>query len=213
MTSHKPFPSNPDLRTFRNQVQSLLNAHASQDDGTPLSVEDARHAVAREYGFDDWDALRTEIEPSSTYTARSEAHKAALARRPARGETSLEVVKALIDAGADVNAGRQWRTHLGEFVTKGHLEVADLLILHGADVNRKNDRGKTTLQAMIYPPSWLERYGDPVPGIELLLANGADINTLSDDGKTVLDIAIEQENDSVAAQLRERGGLRAEDLP
>ena len=66
---------------------------------------------------------------------------------------------------------------------------------------------------MIYPPSWVERYGDPVPGIELLLANGADINTLSDDGKTVLDIAIEQENDSVAAQLRERGGLRAEDLP
>ena len=76
MTSHKPFPSNPDLRTFRNQVQSLLNAHASQDDGTPLSVADARHAVAREYGFDDWDALRTEIEPSSTYTARAEAHKA-----------------------------------------------------------------------------------------------------------------------------------------
>ena len=70
MTSHRPFPSNPDLRTFRNQVQSLLNAHASQDDGTPLSVEEARHAVAREYGFDDWDALRTEIEPSSTYTAR-----------------------------------------------------------------------------------------------------------------------------------------------
>ena len=127
-------------------------------------------------------------------------------------ETSLEVVKALIDAGAGVNAGRQWRTHLGEFVTKGHLEVADLLILHGADVNRKNDRGKTTLQAMIYPPSWLERYGDPVPGIELLLANGADINTLSDDGNTALDIAIEQENEAVAALLRERGGLRADEL-
>ena len=69
MTSHRPFPSHSDLRTFRNQVQSLLNAHASQDDGTPLSVEEARHSVAREYGFDDWDALRTEIEPSSTYTA------------------------------------------------------------------------------------------------------------------------------------------------
>ena len=68
-------------------------------------------------------------------------------------ETSMEVVKALIDAGAGVNAGRQWRTHLGEFVTKGHLEVADLLIRHSADVNQKNDRGKTTLQAMIYPPS------------------------------------------------------------
>ena len=496
MTSHKPLPPNPDLRTFRNQVQSLLNAHASQDDGTPLSVADARNLVAHEYGFDDWDALRTEIEPASTFTARAEAHKAALppdheffkavgARDldrvrelldqdpslanadvrgtaairgnwgwgspwgdPAEGETvraihfaaythgdllrllieygadadaygcegnhqwspplvlacwegsretvqvlleaganpnlpaihrgsplhsainhwdpwkieillrygarhdifsaavvgdleevkrqmnggahlinrrdmvrnrtalewaafrrqeevgeylieqgaevtpqvliclgmldnikkcveddpefanrrigaewsdppllwavrsgqvevlkyllsvgadpngrgsweqmalplavdlpeetSLEVVRALIDAGADFNAGRQWRTHLGEFVTKGHLEVADLLIRRDADVNMKNDRGKTTLQAMIYPSSWLERYGDPIPGIEFLLSHGADINTLSDDGKTALDIAIEQENDSVATHLRERGGLRAEDLP
>ena len=144
-------------------------------------------------------------------TARAEAHKAALAVDLPE-ETSLEVVKALIDAGADINAGRQWRTHLGEFVTKGHLEVADLLIRHGAEVNKKNDRGKTTLQAMIYPPSWLERYGDPVPGIELLLANGADINILSDDGQTALDIAIEQENEDVAALLRERGGLRTDEL-
>ena len=59
-------------------------------------------------------------------TARSEVHKAALSPDLPE-ETSLEVVKALIDAGADINAGRQWRTHLGEFVTKGHLEVADLL--------------------------------------------------------------------------------------
>ena len=103
-------------------------------------------------------------------TARSEVHKAALSPDLPE-ETSLEVVKALIDAGADINAGRQWRTHLGEFVTKGHLEVADLLIRHGADVN-----------------------------------------TLLDDGKTALDIAIEQENDDDAALLRERGGLRADEL-
>ena len=176
-----------------------------------LSVAEARHAVAREFGFDDWDALRTEIEPASTYTARAEAHKATLSPDLPE-ETSLEVVKVLIDAGADINAGRQWRTHLGEFVTKGHLEVADLLIRHGADVSQKNDRGNTTLQAMIYPPSLLERYGDPVPGIELLLANGAGINTLSDDGNTALDVAIEQENDDDDALLRERGGLRADEL-
>jgi ankyrin repeat protein len=42
--------------------------------------------------------------------------------------------------------------------------------------------------------------------------HGADINTLSDDGKTALDIAIEQENEAVAALLRERGGLRADEL-
>ena len=52
LTSHKPFSNRPqDVQ----KSQSLLNAHASQDDGTPLSVKDARHAVAREYN--DWDAL------------------------------------------------------------------------------------------------------------------------------------------------------------
>ena len=487
MTPPKPLPSNPDLRVFRNQVQSLVNKQASQDDAAPMSIADARDAVAREYGFDDWDALRTEIEPASTYTARAEAHKAALpadheffkavgvrdlvrvrelldqdpslANAEVRGnaaiqghwgwgaswgdpaewetvravhfaaythgdllrllieygadvdayscngtalvlacwegsretvqilleaganpnlpgahgrsplhsainhwdpwkieillrygarhdifsaaivgdleevkrqmndgeylinrrdivrdrtplewaafrrqeevgeylieqgaevtpmaliclgmldeikkcieddpefanratlsdppllwavqsgqvevlkyllsvgadpdckggwgqmpltlaadlpaEVSLEAAKALIDGGADVNAGWGWRTHLGEFVTMGKLEGASLLIRHGADVNRKTERGQTTLQAMIYPPSWEERYGDPIDGIEFLLSHGADINALSDDGKTALDIAIEKENDAVAALLRERGGLSAEEL-
>ena len=124
-------------------------------------------------------------------------------------ETSLEIVRALIAAGADVNAGRRGRTHLGEFTTKGNLQAADLLIQHGADVDKKNQRGLTPLQAMIYPPSWAERYGDPIPNIEFLLARGADIDALSDDGKTALDIAVEQENEDVANLLRERGGGHA----
>ena len=124
-------------------------------------------------------------------------------------ETSLEIVRALIAAGADVNAERRWRTHLGEFTTKGNLQAADLLIQHGADVDKKNQGGLTVLQALIYPPSWEERYGDPIPNIEFLLARGADIDALSDDGKTALDIAIEKENEEVANLLRERGGGRA----
>ena len=130
-------------------------------------------------------------------------------------ETSLEAAKMLIDAGADVEVTRRQtgRTHLGEFTTKGNLEVAGLLIRHGADVNRKNRRGQTPLQALIYPPSWEERYGDPLIGIEFLLTYGADINALSDDGQTALDIAIEKDNGAVAAHLRERGGLRAEEVP
>ena len=122
-------------------------------------------------------------------------------------ETSLEIIRALIAAGADVNTERRWRTHLGEFTTKGNLQAADLLIQHGADVDKKNQRGLTPLQALIYPPSWVERYGDPIPNIEFLLARGADIDALSDDGKTALDIAVEQGNEEVANLLQERGGL------
>ena len=111
MTTHKPLPSNPDFRTFRNRVQAHINAETSKGDGTLLSVEEARNAVAREYGFYDWDALRTEIEPSSTYTARAEAHKSALPPNheffKAVGARDLDRVRELLDkdpslANADV---------------------------------------------------------------------------------------------------------------
>lgn len=128
-------------------------------------------------------------------------------------ETSLAAAKVLIDAGADVEPARETgRTHLGEFTTKGRVEVAELLVRHGADVNRKNRWGRTPLQALIYPPSWEERYGDPLIGVRFLLGHGAEINALSDDDRTALDIAIAQKNDAVAAYLRERGGLRATEL-
>lgn len=128
-------------------------------------------------------------------------------------ETSLAAAELLIDAGADVEPAREtWRTHLGEFTTKGRLEVAELLVRHGADVNRRNRRGQTPLQALIYPPSWVERYGDPLIGIEFLLSRGADVNALAGDGRTALDIAVAQRNDAVADCLRERGGLRGAEL-
>ena len=74
MAAHKPLPSNPDLRTYRNRARTLANDQASKDDSVAVSVSDARNLVAREYGFDDWDALRTEIEPASTHTARNKAY-------------------------------------------------------------------------------------------------------------------------------------------
>lgn len=78
MSTRKSLPPNPDLRLFRNRVQALVNDQESKGDGAALSVADARNLVAREYGFDDWDALRTAVEPATTYIVRAEAHKAAL---------------------------------------------------------------------------------------------------------------------------------------
>ena len=160
MSTQKPLPPNPDLRMFRNRVQALVNDQESKDDGAALSVADARNLVAREYGFDDWDTLRTAVEPASTYVVRAEAHKAALPPDHeffrAVGALDIDRVRELLDQDPS---------------------------LVNADV-----RGSAS-------------------------SHGADINILTDDGKTALDIAIEQENDTVAARLRERGGLQAADLP
>ena len=97
-------------------------------------------------------------------------------------------------------------------MTKGNLAAVEFLLQHGADIELKNSTGRTPLQGLIYPPFFIERYGDPVPGAKFLLDHGADVNTLSDEGKTALDIAIEQDNEAVAELLREHGGMRAEEI-
>lgn len=55
-----------------------------------------------------------------------------------------EIVRALLDAGANVNAAtnRDW-TSLHYAIQKGHAETAQLLIDRGADVTKKNNLGKT----------------------------------------------------------------------
>lgn len=106
MTNNKPLPTDPDLRTFRNQAQAL-----AKDEGVALSAVDARNQVAREYGFDDWNALRTEIEPASTFTTRSVVYDAACTPDheffKAVGKLDLDRVREFLDqdpslANADV---------------------------------------------------------------------------------------------------------------
>jgi ankyrin repeat protein len=58
----------------------------------------------------------------------------------------IEVVRLLIERGADVNARQQSGfTPLHEAALTGKLEFARLFLDHGADINAKNDDGKTSL--------------------------------------------------------------------
>jgi ankyrin repeat protein len=60
----------------------------------------------------------------------------------AAGEGRLEVVRYLLDQGADVNAREQFGdTALAEAVFNGQLAAAKELLLRGADVNAIGDAG------------------------------------------------------------------------
>jgi len=91
---------------------------------------------------------------------------------------SVEIIEALLDAGADVKASNSRRA------TALHWAISDsakakLLLMKGADVNAKTVDGRTPLHAAALLPA-----GAPV--VTLLLEVGADVDSRSITGTTPL---------------------------
>ncbi|WP_017663024.1 ankyrin repeat domain-containing protein [Baaleninema simplex] len=118
---------------------------------------------------------------------------------------ALEIVRLLIDAGADVNLPNcNGTTPLEIVLEQGMMdwieqsaEMVKLLIEAGADVNVAGDRGETPLMK-------LARYNRKDICQQLLQA-GATVNTQDDRGKTALTIASEFGSSVVAKCLIEAG--------
>ena len=103
----------------------------------------------------------------------------------------LDIVRALLDRGADVNAD----TPLVVASFGGHLDIVRALLDKGADVNAKDSRdGGTALMA-----ASAQGHLDVV---QALLEKGADVNAKGNDGTTALSVA---KDDGVKAVLTEAG--------
>jgi len=91
---------------------------------------------------------------------------------------NLEIVKLLVEHGADVNAGkdRGKRTPLLEAAAEGHADVVEYLIAKGADVNA----GGNGITPLLAASSWgrlsSTSTGDRTKTVHILLEKGADIN-------------------------------------
>jgi len=87
-----------------------------------------------------------------------------------------EIVSALIEHGADVNASDRIanRSPLHWAARYSTPEVVDLLIRHGADLNALNDSGETPLMAALQGA--LPKMDGNSPAAELLIESGADIS-------------------------------------
>jgi len=96
-------------------------------------------------------------------------------------------------------AGAAGETPLHAAIAERHAEVAELLISKGANVNARNDSGRTPLH-------FLATYINDRRLAELMLEHGSDIDARDKNGATALDFASRAGNDQVTEVLgRKRG--------
>lgn len=116
----------------------------------------------------------------------------------ATARASLKEIKALIDAGEDVNGtdvlGRS-PLHIAAFY--GHLKVTELLLANGADINAKDQVGMTALHAAALSGGRQE--------VQILLSKNADIAAQSDAGQTALHLAAATGQPKLTKLLIDRG--------
>ena len=111
---------------------------------------------------------------------------------------NLEIVKLLLDSGADINAVSKngfSATPLQGAAAFKAMELARLLIARGANVNCRGEEGVSPLH---------EAAGSgQIELAKLLLDHGANLNAKDDHGKTPLTIALEYKQTEMASFLRE----------
>lgn len=120
------------------------------------------------------------------------------------GLGKFELVKLLIEAGADINFrtgnGKNGDSTLlsGAVATSKSEEIVSYLLGKGADANQENGDGTT--------PLFLAAISGTIRMVDILLRAGADINHLnSDDHYTALYAAIQEENQEIAQFLIKKG--------
>lgn len=135
---------------------------------------------------------------------------------------SVDAVQALLAARADANAREPLRdqTALMWAVAQGHVNVARVLIAHGADVqararvsrariNRANPNDITAAmvgdvsQGGSTPLLFAARHGDAQVA-DVLLAAGADVNDMAPDGTSALTMAVHGGHTALARLLLDR---------
>jgi len=121
----------------------------------------------------------------------------------------IEIVKLLLDKGADPNADMYRKTILHSVTDDNHIEVMRLLIARGADVDKR-------LFGETLTPLMTAAGGGQVEAVRLLLASKADVTTkntprglglisgmIGEKGKTALAMARDGQRSARTAPKKE----------
>ena len=109
---------------------------------------------------------------------------------------SIEYVKRLVEAGAEINF-YGWPP-LSYAAFNGHTAVVDYLLKRGAEIDATTENGSTAL-------FFAARFGH-VDTVKLLLKKEADLTIVNENGETAVDWAVKNRHTDVEDLLRAAGG-------
>ena len=112
-------------------------------------------------------------------------------------EDNIMGIRKLIEDGSDINKKDCFgETPLHLAVNYEQLDIIELLLFEGADINMGNTKGE--------PPIFMIS-SDNISLFRLLLVHGADPNIKNNDGRTILDKAYEENLTDTIVLLKSYG--------
>lgn len=173
---------------LEEKVTRLFNIHRTDPDSSLFSISE-------DYLNVETAAAHPKLE-STASSGESKRDGEALMYASYNG--NIEIVRALLAAGADINGYDEYgETSLFKAAEVGRMSITKELLENGADVNARTDLGMTVLMRAA-----LSGY---VEITEALLDAGADVNTKNIDGETAITFAAFHGHTAIVKMLLERG--------
>ena len=190
----------PSTKQMIERIQQAKKNKSLFEAVKKADVEQVRVLIAEGADVDaKWGDINTKEEEK-----KAEAHEAYCTPLCcAVDSNNMDMVKLLVEAGADVNAAGSWPP-LCRAVDENNTAIAEYLIDHGANVNAYPiDEGWGPLQETAHVSNSIEM-------AKLLIARGADINSRI---YPALNSAINQERRDLSELLIQRGAdVNAKDI-
>ena len=144
MPQHRDISELASAAWFEFRAKRARHATEGASLLTPATVD-----LIRRNQFED---VRNMIETVPGFAlAVTKENQTALMLACDRREIDLDIVTALLDAGADVNAKDKFGcTALTYAVKGGHIQVVEALLKAGVDINIKNENGLTAIDYAMY---------------------------------------------------------------
>jgi hypothetical protein len=167
--SAQPLPERPDLEQLKRQAKERLKEWkaASSDEGRFPRLRDAQLAIARQYGFDSWDALRAHIE-QLTGRARVDQRRRGIDYEdpvqdviPLEGPLTADSARQLAERGVsgvkvDPSVPRDTLKHLASVQTLRRLDLSHRTDLVDADLAFLEAMPQLTAVSL----AWCQKVGD-----------------------------------------------------